>query len=197
MSAIVDQNGTIRPGERAELRTLVRMRVKLLRSQIAERHATQMSQIDTRVAAKFCEDQTRIEALRTELDRLVARANRQAEAVIAKYPDIAEPRSGVFSRPWVNRPDQGKDKLRKALVAAVHAQTEAAKLEVAQLEARLLSDLALNAIKTEVAKEFVRNIPEITDLMPTERLTQIETAFDAERGRAENHEAALRNWDGG
>jgi hypothetical protein len=180
MSAVKDDT-TIRPGERAELRTLVRMRVKLLRSQIADRHATQMAQIDGRIANKFCEDRTRVEALRKELDKIVARANRAAQAALARYPDVAEMRTHMFSRPYITRPDQGKEKLRKAMVAMVTAQTEAAKLRVAQLEAELLGELALSAIKTEAAKEFVRTIPEIEDLMPAEPLAQIETRFDAER----------------
>lgn len=178
MSSTKDTD-TIRPGERAELRTLVRMRVKLLRSQIADRHAAHMSQIDGRIAAKFCEDKTRIEALRKELDKIVARANRSVEAVLAKYPDIAEPRTNVFSRPWVHRPDGGKEELRKAMVAMVIAQTEAAKLRVARLETELLGQLALDAVKSEEAKTFIRAIPEIGDLMPSEQLAEIEARFDA------------------
>lgn len=193
MSA-VKEDTTIRPGELASLRTLVRMRVRLLRSQIADRHATQMAQIDGRVAEKFQEDRTRVEALRKELDRVVARANASAAAVLAKYPDVAEMRTGMFSRPYVNRPDQGKEKLRKAMVAMVTAQTEAAKLRVAKLEAELLSELALNAVKTEVAKEFVRTIPEIEDLMPAGPLAQIEARFDADRLA---NEAADRGGAGG
>lgn len=193
MSA-VKEDTTIRPGELASLRTLVRMRVRLLRSQIADRHATQMAQIDGRVAEKFQEDRTRVEALRKELDRVVARANASATAVLAKYPDVAEMRTGMFNRPYVNRPDQGKEKLRKAMVAMVTAQTEAAKLRVAKLEAELLSELALNAVKTEVAKEFVRTIPEIEDLMPAGPLAQIEARFDADRLA---NEAADRGGAGG
>lgn len=174
---------TIQPGERTELRRLVRLRIRLLRSQIADQHATQMSQIDTRVAAKFQEDRAKADELRTKLDRIVTRANRQAEALLANYPDIAEPRAHMFSRPWITRPDQGRDKLRKAMVAAVTAQTEQAKLRIATLEAELLSTLALNALKTVAAQNFVAAIPEIGDLMP-ERLTAIESAFDAEQKRA-------------
>jgi hypothetical protein len=153
-----------------------------------------MAQIDGRVAEKFQEDRTRVEALRKELDRVVARANASAAAVLAKYPDVAEMRTGMFNRPYVNRPDQGKEKLRKAMVAMVTAQTEAAKLRVAKLEAELLSELALNAVKTEVAKEFVRTIPEIEDLMPAGPLAQIEARFDADRLA---NEAADRGRAGG
>lgn len=178
--AITKDPDTIRSGERAELRTLVRLRVKLLRSQIADRHAEQMAEIDGRVAAKFQEDRTRVEALRKQLDRIVARANQSVEALLAKYPDVAEPRSNPFSRPWIQRPEHGRDKLCKAMVAAVASMTEKAKLQVAQLEAELLSTLALTAIKTEAAKEFVTAIPEIGDLMPANQLAQIEARFDEE-----------------
>lgn len=171
------QEGTIRVGERVELRRLVRLRVKLLRSQIADRHAAQMAEIDGRLAAKFHEDKTRIEALRKELDKLVASANRRVQVIIAKYPDVAEPRDSVFSRPWFTRPDQGKSELRKAMMAAVTATTEKAKLRVATLETELLTELAVDAVKTEAAMEFVRRIPKIDELMP-DRLAEIEAQHE-------------------
>jgi 2-oxo-4-hydroxy-4-carboxy--5-ureidoimidazoline (OHCU) decarboxylase len=176
--ARTEQSDTIKAGERTELRRLVRMTTKLLRAQIIERHATQMAEIDGRIAAKFCEDKTRVEALRAELDRLVNRANRSAEAIIAKYPDVAEPRSNSFSRPWITRPEGDKNKLRKAMIAAVNATTKSAQLRVAQLETELLTALALDALRTDAAKEFVSQIPDIDELMPSDQPAQIEQQFD-------------------
>lgn len=171
---------TIKAGERNELKSLVRMRVKLLRAQIKEQHAARMAEIDNRIAAKFVEDTSRVDELRVKLDRIVARANNQVEALLAQYSDVAEPRHSAFSRPWFHRPEDNRNKLRKAMVAAVISETEAANLRVAQLESELLGELALNAIKSEAARDFVRAIPKIEDLIAADRLAEIEAKFDAE-----------------
>lgn len=82
---------TIRAGERRELRSLVRLKVKLLRAEVAEAHAAQMAEIDGRVAAKFQDDTDRIAALRAELDALVAEANRKAaQEFVRTIPEIGD-----------------------------------------------------------------------------------------------------------
>ena len=168
----------IKAGERRELRSLVRLRVKLLRAEVAEAHAAQMAEIDGRVAAKFQDDAERIAALRAELDALVDDANQRASRVFAKYGDVLDKqRADVFSRPWFTRREDNRSKLRKALVAAVEAQTQRAKLRVAKLEAELLTALSLDALKTEAAQEFVAKIPTVGDLMPAEPLREIEEQF--------------------
>jgi 2-oxo-4-hydroxy-4-carboxy--5-ureidoimidazoline (OHCU) decarboxylase len=173
----VAKTDTIRAGERRELRSLVRLRVKLLRAEVAETHAAQMAEIDGRVARKFQEDNTRTEELRKELDRLTANANRRFNKIISEYPDVAETRQNPFSRPWVHQPEGNKTRLRRALVAAVEAQSQAARLRVTKLEAELLTALSLDALKTEAAQEFVHTIPTVGDLMPSAVLAEIEARF--------------------
>lgn len=151
---VVKATDTIKAGERRELRSLIRMRVKLLRAEIAEAHAAQMAEIDGRVAAKFQDDTDRIAALRAELDALVAEANTRAAHIFAEFSDVLEvQRSEVFGRPWFTRREDNKTKLRRALVAAVEAQTQAARHRVAKLEAELLTSLALDALKTDAAQD--------------------------------------------
>jgi 2-oxo-4-hydroxy-4-carboxy--5-ureidoimidazoline (OHCU) decarboxylase len=168
---------TITNRELQHLRALVKMKVKLLRTEITEREAAQLAEIDGRVARKFQEDTTRTEELRKELDRLVASANRRFNKIIAKYPDVAEPRSNPFGRPWVTRPEDNRTKLRRALVAAVNAQTQAARLRATKLEVELLTKLAVGALHTEAAQAFAEDIPTVEDLMPGAALAEIEARF--------------------
>lgn len=178
MTTEVAKNDCIRSGERRELRSLVRLRVKLLRAEVAEAHAAQMAEVDGRVAAKFQDDAERIAALRAKLDQLVAEANRKAAQIFAEYGDVLDKQRGdVFSRPWFTRREDNRTRLRKALVAAVEAQTQAARLRVAKLEAELLTALSLDALKTEAAQEFVAKIPTVGDLMPAAPLRAIEDQF--------------------
>jgi hypothetical protein len=179
MTTLEKAKDTITNRELQHLRALVRMQVKLLRTEINEREAAQLAEIDTRVARKFQDDTTRYEALRKELDRLTASANRRFDRLIAKYPDVAEPRQNPFSRPWVHRPEDNKTKLRRALVAVVTAQTQAARHRATKLEVELLTKLAVGALHTDAAQAFASSIPTVEDLMPGAALAEVEARFEA------------------
>jgi serine phosphatase RsbU (regulator of sigma subunit) len=168
---------TITNRELQHLRALVKMKVRLLRTEITEREAAQLAEIDGRVARKFQEDNTRTEELREKLDRLTASANRRFSKIIAEYPDVAEARQNPFSRPWVHRPEDNRTRLRRALVAAVNAQTQAARLRATKLEVELLTKLAVGALHTEAAQAFAEDIPTVEDLMPGAALAEIEARF--------------------
>lgn len=173
-----ESKDSIRPGERRELKALVRMKIKLLRAEVEDKHAAQMAEIEGRVAAKFRDDDERAQVLRSKLDQLSVEASQKARRLFEEYADIAEgPRHIIFNPPYFSRREDGKDKLRRALMAAVQAQTSAARSRVTKLEAELLESLALDAIQSDAAKEFVRAIPTADALMPTEKLAQIEASF--------------------
>lgn len=172
-----ESKDSIRPGERRELKSLVKMKIKLLRAEVEDRHAAQLAEIEGRVAAKFRNDDALVAELKRHLNEVVAEANQRAADLFATYSDVVESRSSVFSAPWFSRRKDGKDKLRRALMAAVQAQTSAARSRVTKLEAELLESLALDAIQSDAAKEFVRAIPTADALMPTEKLAQIEASF--------------------
>jgi hypothetical protein len=178
MTTLEKAKGTITNRELQHLRALVRMQVKLLHTEINEREAAQLAEIDTRVARKFQDDNTRYEELRKELDRLTASANRRFDKIIAKYPDVAEPRLNPFSCPWVHRPEDGRTKLRRALVAVVTAQTQAAKHRATKLEVELLTKLAVGALHTDAAQAFANSIPTVEDLMPGAALAEVEARFE-------------------
>ena len=178
MTTLEKATDTITSRELQHLRALVRMKVKLLRTEINEREAAQLAEIDTRVARKFQDDTTRYEELRRELDRLTASANRRFDKIIAKYPDVAEPRQNPFSRPWVHRPEDNRTRLRRALVAVVTAQTQAARHRATKLEVELLTQLAVGALHTDAAQAFASSIPTVEDLMPGAALAEVEARFE-------------------
>lgn len=177
MTTMEKAKDTITSRELQHLRALVRMKVKLLRTEITEREAAQLAEIDGRVARRFQEDNTRTEELRKELDRLTASANRRFNKIIAKYPDVAEARQNPFSRPWVHRPEDNRTRLRRALVAAVNAQTQAARHRATKLEVELLTKLAVGALHTEAAQAFAEGIPTVETLMPSTALAEVEARF--------------------
>jgi hypothetical protein len=165
----------IRPGERRELKALVRLRVKVLRAEVEQKHTEMLAEIDGRVATKFQEDDVRFKELEQKLQQITAEANRKFAKVFTDFNDVADPRKEVVSRLWFHKRETGRDKLRKALIAAVHAQHQ-----VTKLEAELLSTLSLDAVHSEAAKEFVKSILVVEDLLSSRTLAEVEAGFESE-----------------
>jgi hypothetical protein len=170
----------IRPGERRELKALVRLRVKVLRAEVEQKHMEMLAEIDGQVATKFQEDDARLDEFRKKLDAVTAAANNKITKIFAEFSDITEPRGSAFNRPWFHKRDTGRVKLRQALIAAVHAQTHVARHQVTKLEAELLSTLSLDAVHSEAAKEFVKLIPVVEDLLSSRTLAEVEAGFEDE-----------------
>jgi hypothetical protein len=164
----------IRPGERRELKSLVRTRMKVLRSEVEERHSSQLAEIGARTAQKFQGDNARIKELNDVLDQLATEMNQRYRAIIAEYADVAETSYRYsFHTPSFSRKDNGKSQFQRALTSAVHAQRQKALLDVDRLESELITKLAIDALKTEAAHAFVRSIPDIEALMPADSLDKV------------------------
>ncbi len=177
MPTATDEKNAIRPSERRQLIALVKMKVRTLRAEVEERHASQLAEIDGRVAKKFKDDDARATELRSRLSALTDEVNERAIRLFGEYADVVEPRGSVYTLPYFHRRDDGKDKLRAALRTAVEAGTKAARLELAKLEAQLLEELMTDGLKSAAAIAFVKKMPTADALLPEKRLTEIESRF--------------------
>jgi hypothetical protein len=170
---------TIRPGERRALKALVKMKVKALRAGIEHEHAKQLAEIDGRVAEKFRDDDRKMGEFKRLVSEVVDRANNEIIQLTAEYVDILghNQNNRLLAMPHIYQRDDGKHELQRALIAAVHAQTAAARNRATQLEVELLETLEIGALKTDEAKEFVKGLPTVDSLMPSDRLTAIENKY--------------------
>ena len=168
----------IRPGERRELKSLVRARMKVLRAEVDDKHAEQLANIHQRVAAKFADDNRRFSQLERELERLTATTNEDFREIMSRYSDVADTQRGNnITKPWVSRKNRGRSVFERALTTAIHSERHKALLALDRLEADLITRLALDALKTEAAQAFVREIPALDTLMPGTRIEEIENNF--------------------
>lgn len=167
----------IRAGERRELKSLVKIKIKALRAEIDSRHAEQMAQISARVARHFRDDDARIVEFDRQLDVIVAAAERKAQRLFAEFSDVVDSRSSVMSRPYYSRRQTRRSEFRSALLRAIESERAAALQRLSTLESELLETLTLDALKTDAAKQFVRDIPGIDSLMTGRRLVEIEARF--------------------
>lgn len=164
------------PGERRDLRTVVRQRMKVLRADVAQRRMELIAEAETRLVDRYRAQDKQIEDLNFAIAEAAEKASREiTDLIIAARGDA----DGVsIRRPVHLRPPQ----VHRAMVAGIEAQVKTALLSLDRQEADLLQTLALNSLETAAAREFLAAIPSVAELVPAARLREIEAAFDGKPG---------------
>lgn len=175
-------NDSIKPGERRELRAVVRQQIKVLRAEVKQRQYELIAEAETRLAEKYRDDDRTSDELCHRLSDLTRDANQKLRELLTKYEQILDGRwkrsMGGYSTPSIYRNNNNRDQLHKALIAGIDAQVQQAQLSLDRQEADLLRSLAMEALETSVAREFLNRIPTVAELVPSRRLREIEAAFD-------------------
>lgn len=172
----------ITPGERRELRAVVRSQIKVLRAEVGQREMELTAEVENRLAERYAADDARADEFSRRARELTREANNKMEELLSEF---AEDFSGgkwmgrpMFETPRVYRSTQDRDQLRKAMQAGIKAQAKQAMLDLDRREADLLRDLAVDGLETSAARAFLGRIPTVAELVPSKRLREIESAFD-------------------
>ena len=162
MSTTTTAPGEIRPGERRELKALVKQRIKLLRQQVDQEHANRLAQVDSAVAAKFTDTDERLKELNDQLQVFVRNANRRLAQIFNQYGDVVDTHHrGSVSAPYYHQKDNGRAEARRALQAQAHAERERAHTRLTELELELIESLTVDGLKSEAALAFLKSMPTV------------------------------------
>ncbi len=164
--------------ERTELQRLVRQRFKLLREEVRGRQAEMTSEIDHAVVAKHQDrDEARAEVQRA-VNRITEKANNDVDdAIKAAGYNRTGSGSGWFSMPIIRWGDDGRHEQRRALVSDLEAKVKQAHLRLDREEVDLLQSLAIGALESDEAREFLGRIPTVAELVPASRLEELEASL--------------------
>jgi hypothetical protein len=183
MSAPAKTDDRITATERRELRTVVRMRLKVLRSEVAAREADLTQEMERRLVERYRGDDEQNTAFRNDVKKIQARANEQLVKLKEKYEDrFSGGRWNTgddFSMPYCRRSTEDRQQLRRALEAGIKAELRAAKVALDRQEADLLENLSLDALQTSAARAFLATLPKAVELVPSQKLQEIEARYDA------------------
>lgn len=164
--------------ERTELQRLVRQRFKLLREEVRGRQAEMTSEIDQAIVVKHTDrDEARSEVQR-EVSRICERANAEVDAAV-KAAGYHRTGSGMgwFATPVIRWGDDGRHKQRRALVSDLEAKVKQAHLRLDREEVDLLQALAIGALESDEAREFLGRIPTVAELVPASRMEELEASL--------------------
>lgn len=173
--------GEIRPGERQALIRLVKEKIKVLRLQVDKEHAAKMAQVDRAVAEQFKEQDARMAKLAQEVHDLIELSNLRLQEILARYADVISPHCHRDSirEPYYYPRNEGRTEAKNALASAALAEKSDAHHRLTELEVQLIEELTLDGLKTDAAKAFVRDMPDVSAVLASVQSRQeIEGAGD-------------------
>lgn len=169
----------ITKGERTELKSVVRNQFKVLRAELEQREAELDVEVERQVAEKYEKDDLAWEAIQHRIHEIASEANRAVNDVL--YECSYQIKSGR-ERVWIDTPQIRRDEtprnvLRHRAKVEIIARIKAARLRLDREEADLLRTLAIGALETEDAHNFLKAIPTVGELVPSARLAELEAGL--------------------
>lgn len=168
---------SITKAERQELRGVVRNQFRVLRKEVEQRTLEMTAEGEQQILDHFHD----ADVARADIDAAVNDVLQEALAKIRDLckdrPDAGVPKRLNFAGGWVTWAPDRRPELRAALHSGLRAQMEAARLTLDRQEADLLRNLAVGALESEEAHNFLGTIPTVAELVPAVRLAELEAQF--------------------
>lgn len=164
--------------ERDELRRLIRARFKVLRSDVEQRKAELIVELEAEIAARFADEDKRWRDAAFVIEKIRREANGQINDVYRElvgrdnYPTTED--HNLVSIRHIAQPHNNRGHMRTRGQHQIDARCKAALLELERREVDLLSDLATSALESAEARSFMGRIPTVSELVPAYRLKEIE-----------------------
>lgn len=175
------ETNEITPGERRELRSVVKQQFAVLRAEIKQREEELKTDIARQVVEHYADSDYQMNRATSAVHRIMEDASKAIREELEKYPAV-EMGGGYDSRIYPPRLHLKKDH-RMAVTdhaeADLKARVSEAKLRLDRQEADLLRELSIGALGTEQARRFLSTIPSVSDLVPAARIRELESQFGA------------------
>jgi hypothetical protein len=171
----------ITPGERRELRSVVRGQFKVLRAQVKRREQELKAEIEAELLEKYREQDQAIHEAEREIARIRMEAERQAAEVRDRlreaHPDLTTSDYEPLALRAINH---NRTQIHRALMASVPDKIGDAHLALDTQEMNLLRQLSEGALDSEEARGFLGSIPTVGELVPRVVLREIEQQMDGQ-----------------
>lgn len=162
------------PGDRRELRSLVKKQFAVLRNDVKRRKDELTGEIESELLRRYREQDERIDQARKEVEvarRTYEDAIKQIMSGLRAIDPDLELWVGQQGRLSVSDPNRSQ--LHRALVASIPQQIAEASTKLDQQELDLLRDLTIGALDTDAAQRFLSCIPTVGELVPKARLAEL------------------------
>jgi hypothetical protein len=166
--------------ERSELKAIVRQQFRVLRAEVEQREAEVVADAEEQINGKYAdEDAAWAEAARLAFEAVEV-ANRAVNDAYRELMGDEFVEAGYVTGRVPPRPQRHRVALRQEAVAKIGAQVAGALLQLQRQEADLLRTLAVGALDSSEAHDFLGAIPTVGQLVPTARFAELEASLETE-----------------
>lgn len=174
----------ITKSERTELSAIARRQFKVLRAEVGQREFELYAEIESQINTEYAEESKKWNDAVFLAKEKVREANRAVNDVFrdvagVDYFEATERELVALNFHGVNLRQQELRAISTKHEARAHiqAKVKAAVVALDRQEVDLLRDLSIGALESEEAKQFLRMIPTVSELVPTVRLAELEAQF--------------------
>lgn len=172
----------ITKAERAELRSLIRQRFKVLRADIEARRAELSAELEERITAKYAEEDKAWNDAMFLIGQAADEANRKANDVMRglnaeglQYDPTRDYQ--IVRAQAITKPTGARTELRRTGLARIDATVKNAFLQLDRQEADVLTKLVQGSLESDEARAFLGEIPTVSALVPADRLLELEQSL--------------------
>lgn len=178
---------TMTKGERDELRRLLRQRFKVLRAEVEQRRLELAAEAAQRVQERYTGVDKLVDDVNGRIASIVDSAHREIRDLMSGIPDeqltqlvwVGHTGNRMLP-PQVGPKREDRFTLKAALTTGIDAHVHTALVKLDRQEADLMERLVIGVIESKEAREFLRSIPTVAELVPATRLAELEARWDQE-----------------
>lgn len=171
----------ITPGERRELRSVVKGQYKVLRAEVKRREQELKAEIEQEILDRYREQDAAIGDAKREVQQAIEDCVRQmreiGERLQAVHPNLVVETGTKYGRLEFAAHDPNRAQLHRAAMASIPNTIGDAQLALDRQEMDLLRKLSETALSSEAATEFLGSIPTVGELVPSARLRELEASL--------------------
>ena len=169
----------ITPGERRELRSVVRGQYKVLRAEVKRREAELRAEVESELLDRYRAEDQAIADAQLEVCRRIEECARDLREIGARlvgaFPDLSVTAGELYAgRLGMSVSNGHRAQLHRALMAAIPDRIGDANLSLDRGENDLLRKLSEGALTGDAARAFLDVIPTVGELVPRARLAELE-----------------------
>lgn len=168
----------ITPGERRELRSVVKGQYKVLRAEVKRRTEEMKAEIEQDLLDRYREEDAAISAAREEIAVAYREYMRTAERIARElsmaWPDVE---AGFNFAGSFHARNKNRTQIHRAAMARIPTIVGNAALTLDRQEVGLLRELSEGALEGASAKSFLSQIPTVGELVPRARLKELESGL--------------------
>lgn len=176
---MTDQLRELTPGDRRELRAIVKKQFAVLRADLKRREGELKGEVEAEILRRYRQQDADMQQAARELARLSEDFQRQAQTVADTLSD-AHPeltvqvawgyRGGMELRAM----DKSRTQAHSAALAAIPGTIAQASADLDQQELDLLRELTVSALDSDAASQFLSRIPTVGRLVSSARVSLTE-----------------------